>query len=310
MQGEKGFMNPTAPKEFFWRRLHSLTGLFFALFLIQHLLVNSQAALFIGDDGKGFVNAVEAIHNFPYLPVIELVFLGIPICIHMFWGIRYLQTSQQNAYAFNSLGEKPCLPEYPRNKAYTWQRITSWILLAAILLHVLQMRFIEEPLSIKQGAQKYYFVRAYNDPGLASVAARLEVQLIDAAGQQGLEKQPLDRQEGKESLEAMDYQTIFKKRPLKDGQVLLQAKNFGTAELLMVRETFKSPLMIALYTIFVLSACFHGFNGLWTFMIKWGVTMTDRSQKLMLKISTTLMFLIAFLGLAAIWGTYWLNLKQ
>jgi succinate dehydrogenase / fumarate reductase cytochrome b subunit len=45
-------------------------------------------------------------------------------------------------------------------------------------------------------------------------------------------------------------------------------------------------------------------------MIKWGFTMTVRSQKIMLKAATGLMVVISFLGLAAIWGTYWLNLKQ
>ena len=33
-----------------------------------------------------------------------------------------------------------------------------------------------------------------------------------------------------------------------------------------------------------------------------------RSQQLMRKIATALMVLITFLGLAAIWGTYWINL--
>ena len=82
------------------------------------------------------------------------------------------------------------------------------------------------------------------------------------------------------------------------------APSFGIAELLMVRDTFKSPLMILLYTGLVLAACFHGFNGLWTFMISWGITLTARSQRLMRTLATGLMVLVTFLGLAAIWGTY------
>ena len=88
------------------------------------------------------------------------------------------------------------------------------------------------------------------------------------------------------------------------------ANSFGLAELLIVRETFKMPIMLALYTIFVLSACFHAFNGLWTFMISWGVTLTALSQVIMRRIAYALMAIVAFLGLAAIWGTYWINLKQ
>jgi len=79
--------------------------------------------------------------------------------------------------------------------------------------------------------------------------------------------------------------------------------------LLVVRETFKWPLMMVLYTIFVLSACFHAFNGLWTSLITWGVSLTERSQKMMRGLANTLMIVVAFLGLAAIWGTYWVNLR-
>ena len=78
----------------------------------------------------------------------------------------------------------------------------------------------------------------------------------------------------------------------------------------MVRETFKMPLMIAIYTILVLSACFHGYNGLWTFMISWGINLTKRSQRHMLRFCIFVMLLVAFFGLAAIFGTYWINLKQ
>jgi succinate dehydrogenase / fumarate reductase cytochrome b subunit len=78
----------------------------------------------------------------------------------------------------------------------------------------------------------------------------------------------------------------------------------------MVRETFKSPVMMVFYTIFVLAACFHAFNGLWTFMITWGVTLSDRSQKLMLVISTILMLIVTFLGLATIYLTYYVNLRH
>lgn len=298
-------MDRSIPQPFIWRRLHSLTGLFFSLFLIEHLLVNSQAALFIGDDGEGFVNAVNSIHNFPYLPVLEIFLLGAPILTHMILGIKYLQTSQVNSYGKDP--SQPLLAEYKRNHAYTWQRITSWVLLFGVVAHVVHMRFIEEPVSVKIGAHHHYLVRVNRDEGLASLATRLDVKLIDA---ETIESEKINPSPdnlpdpSKAWIEALTY------HPLKPGQVMAQAPDFGTAELLVVRESFKSPLMISLYTIFVLSACFHGFNGLWTFMITWGITLTDRSQKLMLKASTSIMVIVTFFGLAAIWGTYWLNLKQ
>ena len=107
-----------------------------------------------------------------------------------------------------------------------------------------------------------------------------------------------------------NFQKSLETHSLGPGQVIAVTSEFGVAELLMVRETFKMPIMIALYTIFVLSACYHGFNGLWTFLITWGVSLTQRSQKIMRSFSTILMVLVAFFGLAAIWGTYWINLKS
>lgn len=262
------------PRAFFWRRMHSLTGFWFLLFLIEHLVVNSQAALFIGDDGSGFIRAVGEIKNLPYLPFIELFLLGFPILIHLIWGIEYLRTAKPNSFATD--GSSPSLAEYPRNQAYTWQRITSWILLFAVLAHVVHMRFVDYPGTIKEGEHKFYTVRLTDDSGLRSVAHRLNVRL----------------------------------EPSPSGELLAVVPDFGTAELLMVRETFKMPIMIALYTIFVLAACYHGFNGLWTFLITWGVCLTERSQRIARRFANVLLFLVAFLGLSAIWLTYWINLKQ
>jgi succinate dehydrogenase / fumarate reductase cytochrome b subunit len=259
------------PRAFFWRRMHSLMGLWLVIFLMQHLLVNSQAALFIGDDGIGFIRAVTDIKNLPYLPVIELTLLGFPILVHLVWGIEYLRTAKINSVTTD--GSSPSLAAYPRNHAYTWQRITSYILLIALLGHIIHMRFIEYP---GMDEQKHYTVRLTEDSGLSSVAERLNVQL----------------------------------EPTASGEILAKAPDFATAELMMVRETFKMPVMIALYTVFVLAACYHGFNGFWTFLITWGICLSERSQRLARYFTTFLLFSVAFLGLSAIWLTYWINLKQ
>lgn len=311
---------PPLPKAFVWKRLHSLAGLWLVLFLIVHLLANSQAALFIGDSGSGFVKAVNDIHSLPYLPVIEIVLLAIPFIIHIFWGIQYLQSGEINSHKTD--GRAPALPEYPRNHAYTWQRITSWILLFLITAHVVQMRFLESPASAAKGTETFYMTRVNADMGIYPLSERLGVTLYDtnqvAAEQEKMSKLHFDSSHvtPQELVEAQKFNQEQKwiraltERPLQAGQVIAVSNNFGTAELLMVRESFKRPEMLLLYTVLVLSACFHAFNGLWTFCITWGVTLSVRSQKLMRIVSTGLMFLITFLGLAAIWGTYWLNLKQ
>lgn len=99
-------------------------------------------------------------------------------------------------------------------------------------------------------------------------------------------------------------------KPLKNGQVFAVTDEFGKAVLLNVRNTFKDPLMIFLYTLFVLAAVYHGFRGLWSFCICWGITLSQRSQQLLNRLSVGLMVLVGALGLAAVWLTYWVTLKS
>ena len=325
------------PTAFVWRRTHSLMGVWMVLFLIFHLVTNSQAALFIGSDGEGFIASVQDIHRLPYLPVLETVFLAIPFAIHMFWGIRYLFTSQANSWPSN--GSKPALP-YARNQAFTWMRLTSWVLLFAILLHVLHMRFLEAPWEAEIGGQRYYMTRISFDSGLYTLASRLDVDIYDRSRITGLKPKsenapstsseshfsakellfgpPEETYDPSKAVQLQEKQEIqqrtrwieaLSRKPIDDGEVIAVAKDFGTATLLMVRDAFKRPWLVTLYAIFVLAACFHAFNGLWTAMIKWGITLTARSQRLWLVITTLLMVLIAFLGLASVIGTYWINLR-
>ena len=164
------------PRAFIERRLHSLTGLFLVLFLIEHLFLNSQAALLIGEDGKKFIDGVNSIHDLPYLPFIEIFLLGVPILLHAGWGIAYLRTSEQNSYG--NTGTKPYLPEYPRNKAYTWQRITSWILLVGIAAHVIQMRFIDFPVAAPVGTVTSYMFPVEKDSGLGNLSRAAGFQIL------------------------------------------------------------------------------------------------------------------------------------
>jgi succinate dehydrogenase / fumarate reductase cytochrome b subunit len=288
------------PRSFIARRAHSIFGLFLAIFLFFHLFTNSQAALLIGDDGKGFIHGVNGIHDLPYLPLIELGFLALPILIHAAWGLKYLRTAEYNS--FGGDGSTPYLPEYGRNRAYTWQRITSWILLFAIVAHVVQMRFYEAPLRVSRAADTHYLVKVTEDEGLASVSRRLGIVVYKEASIQSMHL-------GNDEENARFVQAI-QKLDIGQGEAVVVATSFGAAELMMLRETFKSPLMMFLYTVFVLAACFHAFNGMWTFCITWGITLSTRSQALMLKATTFLMVLVAFFGLAAIYLTYWVNLRH
>jgi len=329
---------PKIPLAFIWRRLHSLFGLGIVLFLIEHLITNSQAALLIGDNGEGFIRAVNFLKNLPYLPVIEILLLGVPILLHMVWGIRILMTSKMNT--FSAQENRPVLKKYPRNHAYSWQRITSWILLIGIIGHVFFMRFYMYPTVVNQGNKSDYFVRVSMDSGLYSVADRLGVKLYnqgmvdairdhvesEAPQMEGVvrETKRIQKTEVTKYSEDVDlvvsryqrwedqktYLEGLEKRTLSSGQVIAEAPDFGTATLLIVRDAFKNVYIGVLYTIFVLSAVFHGFNGLWTFMISWGIVLKLRSQSRAVNLCVGLMLIIGFLGLASIWGTYFINLRN
>lgn len=308
------------PEAFLWRRLHSLTGAWLAIFVIFHIFTNSQAALFIGDDGSSFIRSVSAIHEMPYLWLIEILILAFPIVIHTIWGIKYLRTASYNS--FGDTGHTPYLPEYKRNHAYTWQRITSWILMVGIVAHIVHMRFIEYPATAVKGLDHSYMVRVSEDEGIYTVAARLGVHLYNSQEIQSLvEKTPIlpmkhspstpqERVKRQAIEQEIGWLKALEKRPLKQGELIAVSDQFGAAELMMLRDTFKQPIMLVLYTLFVLTTCFHAFNGLWTFMISWGVTLTARAQYLMRLLSVVLMFTVGGLGLAAIWMTYWINLKS
>lgn len=320
------------PSAFFYRKLHSFLGIFLVLYLIFHLLTNSQAALMFGDDAAGFIHDVNFIHSLPYLIVIEIFLLGVPFLIHMIWGVRYLLYAAPNSWRGD--GTVPSLPEYGRNKAYTWQRITSWILLFAIIGHVVHMRILNYPTYAKIGEHHYYMNRFDIDSGIYTLAARLGVTLYDRSlvnqdhrlleqgilpphllkSDQGVEvgQPPTNVREAlvaQQKVQARAWLKALEERPLGPGQVMGISSDIGSVMLLMVREVFRDPTMMILYTIFVLAACFHAFNGLWTSLIVWGVTLSTRSMKQALVATKILMVLVAFLGLISIWGTYWLNLK-
>jgi succinate dehydrogenase / fumarate reductase cytochrome b subunit len=312
---------------FIWRRVHSLMGLWLVLYLIIHLITNSQAALWFGDDGNGFVKMVNALETLPYLQVVETVLIGIPLALHGVWGVKRALTARTNSGG--SDGSWPSL-KYERNRAFTWQRLSSWILLVGLIGHVAQMRFLDAPKKAMGPEGERYFVKLDFDQGLYTLAARLHVSLFTAedaasAGKEAKRMGSIGKmklgdgaysadedsarvmvQRAQEEKAWLEMLGSFK---LKCNQVVAVAKMPGTAFLLMVRDTFKSPVMAVLYTIFLLAAAFHAFNGFWTFLITWGMILSYRSQRAMLPVSVTGMLVLSFLGLAAIWCSYWVNLR-
>ena len=115
-----------ARHQFLIKRLFSLTGLFFSGYVVVHLLTN--ASVLAGP--AMFQEGVNRIHSLgPILPLVEWVFLFLPIIFHSIvgWGII--------------LGASPNLGDYrySGNVRYTLQRVTAIILFFFILGHVLHM---------------------------------------------------------------------------------------------------------------------------------------------------------------------------
>ena len=111
------------PISFVFRRLQSLTGFFLTLFLFEHLMTNSTASLFL-DKGHFFIKAVSAFQAIPYLKFVEITLICIPLLFHAGLGVKYITTGEVNS--FKTDGKRASLYQYKRNKAYTWQRITSY----------------------------------------------------------------------------------------------------------------------------------------------------------------------------------------
>jgi succinate dehydrogenase / fumarate reductase cytochrome b subunit len=307
------------------------------IFIVEHLLTNSQAALWVGEDGLGFVRLVNTIHELPFLQVIEWLLIGIPFAIHGFLGIKVALQSRFKSR--RSDGSKPSLPQYARNQAYTWQRITSWVLLVGVVAHVAHMRFIRQPEAVLNGASSNYLVKLTADPGLYTVADRLQVALFNP-DQIQQERQLLTQEQqslnvaflaenpefaGGITSKAMSVATRVEAQHLESfrryvqtlsayqlspDQVVGVANNFGTALLLVVRDSLKVVWICVLYTLLVLAGSFHAFNGLWIFLIHWGAVLSAKSQRLMAHCCNGLAVLFAFLGLCAVWGTYWINLRS
>jgi len=270
------------PIAFFLRRIQSLTGLGLVIFLLEHLFTNSQVALFL-DSGNGFVRGVNFLQSIPFLNFVEIVLIGMPIVFHASLGVKYIITGDLNS--FKTKGTKPSLYQYKRNKAYSMQRISSYILGVLLVFHVVQMRFIDSPKLVNFKGERFYFVKVKNDPKIEMLANKLKFDIYL-----------------KDEIKNLDEK--FQKMKLKDNQILAFSKKNGSLFLLQVRDSFKNPLMVGLYTIFVLAAAFHGFNGLWTFLITWGFIITNRSQSLSLKICFLSMIVVLSLGLMAIWSSF------
>jgi succinate dehydrogenase / fumarate reductase cytochrome b subunit len=115
-------------RTFILRKLHQLSGIFpLGIFLLEHFYTNSKALSGAGSFNK----AVEDLQSIPYILLVEIGGIFIPLLYHAVYGLVITMEARPNNLAY----------PYPRNWFYTIQRITGVILFFFILFHVLNFRF-------------------------------------------------------------------------------------------------------------------------------------------------------------------------
>jgi succinate dehydrogenase / fumarate reductase, cytochrome b subunit len=70
----------------------------------------------------------------------------------------------------------------------------------------------------------------------------------------------------------------------------------------MMASILSSPFMLAFYLIGVISTVFHFANGLWSFAVSWGITVTPRSQVISTYVTLAIFIALTIVGVRAIFA--------
>jgi succinate dehydrogenase / fumarate reductase cytochrome b subunit len=126
-------MQISARTSYLLRRLHSLTGVVpVGLFLLWHLFANSYAM-----HGPAAFNGIAGfLARLPYVQLIELFGIAVPIVFHMALGVVIITTGQANVGRFR----------HPDNWGYVLQRLSGLVLVAYIIYHTWTTRLSPEVL--------------------------------------------------------------------------------------------------------------------------------------------------------------------
>ncbi len=149
-------------KTFVLRKMHQLSGIVpIGAFLMEHLYTNSKAAHpTLGREH--FNTAVADLQAIPYVLLLEIGFIFLPLLYHAVYGMMMTWEARPNNLNY----------PYPRNWFYTIQRATGTILFFFILFHVLNFRFGLIPglntESVAHHADKAYEIvaREFTNPAI------------------------------------------------------------------------------------------------------------------------------------------------
>ena len=124
---------------FFWRKLHSLTGIVpIGAFLIEHLVSNFETV----NGPLAYAKTVLFLNSLPLVRVLEWTLIFIPLAYHALYGVFIAIRGRNNVNVYPWAG----------NWMYLSQRITGLIAFAYIIQHVLRQRFMGVSLPEHPGA--------------------------------------------------------------------------------------------------------------------------------------------------------------
>lgn len=114
---------------FLLRRLHSLSGIVpIGAFLLEHFLSNAEAFKGV----EAYNKQVAFLNSLPFVFLLELFFIWIPILYHGIYGVYIWWRGESN------VGDYPWMG----NWLYTSQRWTGMIAFAYIVQHTYHLRFM------------------------------------------------------------------------------------------------------------------------------------------------------------------------
>lgn len=83
-------------------------------------------------------------------------------------------------------------------------------------------------------------------------------------------------------------------------QTRIQKALGADVEFNMIADIVSNPLMLGFYIVGILSATFHLSNGLWAFLVSWGITQSPQSQKIATYVTNIIFVILSVVGVAAI----------
>jgi succinate dehydrogenase / fumarate reductase cytochrome b subunit len=112
------------------RRLHSLSGVIpVGVFLLEHLFTNSFALF----GAAAFQHAADRVRHLPFVVVLEVALIGVPILFHMLVGVLIIATASADTRM-----------RQPRNALYIAQRVSGVFLAFFIIFHTWSTRLSPE----------------------------------------------------------------------------------------------------------------------------------------------------------------------